>query len=332
MGVGQNDSRPDGVHNITRGVLSLVIGIIAGTLARVYFPQLPTISELLGKTISWVEIWTSSTAVSSTREFVLVSVLAITVASFYVNWRYKESPSPIVSAVMESPDISIWIRILSHYRRIPILNTVLPILGTVAVVYSVGIILTIYLIYVALYLASAGNPLLISSVSIILASATFGAIYGRIQKGFVLALQNRIEIESGRVVNQNDWRTVGYRLLIVPSSSLISLMVTHYKISSLREAELAQVFSISISVFISTFLFSLLGFYLFWTLLQFVQIVGRGYTKYIHGDGDIRKEVKNNIKNYVDKGFSKENSEQSNNVFPDDVAEALRDSATRKTD
>jgi len=310
-----------------KGVLSLVIAIFVWFLIEQNFRRSPTLSDLIDLGVSGVELWTSSTAVRSSREFVLLSMLMVAVATFYVNWIYKESPSPIVSAVLESSYISLWIRIFSRYRIVPVVKVIPPTLFPVVRFYTSGAIFTFYLLYVSMYISNASNPLLISSITVLLASATFGSIYGRIEKGSVLAFQDRIDNEASKCLKQDSWWATIYRLLMMPGTILLSAAITKYKINNLSEPGLDQVISISISVFIPTFLIILTGLHL---TRFFIQIIDKYHRTDNEGNKDLLNQVERELKNYIDEALSCGDSEQTNTVYPEDVAEVLRNSAKQR--
>jgi len=313
-------------HRTIIRVIAALIGLAAGYLLRGFHLQPPSISDITRFIASLVVAWTSSTAVTSVREFAIITCFTVSIASFYLNWRYHESESRIISSIIDSPDIEIWLRIISRYQLNRIVKGWASIMFTVNRFYLWAIFFATYLYYVINYLSISQNPLWVSWVTVVLASLTFGAIFGRAEKGLVLAFKNKMESCASREITQDDRRTTLYTLAIMPLSLTIASGITYFRLNIISDANLGVLISIGLSVFISTFLVVLATLYLLWSIHH---IIGSGiqwHREFRESGGTYIQLTRQKLKTDLDELRAWNEDKQSNSVFPDEVADALRKS------
>jgi len=160
-----------------------------------------------------------------------------------------------------------------------------------------------------------------------LASVTFGAIFGRAEKGFMMSIKNKIESAASKKISQKNRETTIYTLLIIPLSLIIGVGVTYYKLNNISDAELGISISIALSVFISTFLVALAFFYTSWALTQLIQSTMRWRRNFREEDITHMELARQKLESKFDKMLSWGKDDQSNSAFPDEVGDVLRETA-----
>ncbi|MGB9957452.1 hypothetical protein ACOZ4B_13840 [Haloferax prahovense] len=269
-----------------------------------------------GAVVSWTEI----AIIDSPVSFVLISVILTTLSSAIIKSNYRDSPSPTISGILRAPGVHIWFRLATKILEWKYVGSfVFHFAHGIRLNFWVFSLLT-FILVISLRIYNLTSNLLIAAVSVLLASISFGTIFGSFDKGLVLSIDSTIdatrkqEVPSEPALPQSVWGAM------LPVSILFSTLSVYWGLRSLNNPDIPTQIASSLSIFFTTFLAMISLFYL-------IALVAMARS-FLH---QVRDEYRNNELNFRETWAETKEKRRNDNVrenreygFPEEVAESLR--------
>jgi len=237
-----------------------------------------------------------------------------------LNSKYRKNRSALISSILDYPGISIWFELLGKYKKFPIFRSTLPSVGIGVRYFSSFLVLWVYLLYPIESILRSATSLFVSTVSVLLASVTFGAFYGRIEKGLFLSIRYKIHHPTHHpragegTIEKIFWAS------LLPVCSYGSILISEYAIGRLSNTATPKVFSVGSSVFVMSFIM-LTTVYYFIAAGSLISIVAYSHLK---ETDSILTDIRSFLKNTFSLSFSDSDNTRWGSVYPDGVYEDLR--------
>lgn len=306
-------------------LLGFLIGILTFLILYVSGIRLPSIEHINAQFLYGIRTWTNLARIDSPIDYTLSAVILVTPTIALISSYNRDSPSPTISGILKSPGVFIWVKYLADRLERKYWGYALSIGGGVARFYLWVLSIIAYFLYPAHHLINSDTSVFVVSSSVLLASVSFGTIFGRFDRGLVLSLKECVNEANNSDFLEQKGSYPKFWALIMPISVVLSIYITKIGVTSLDDTSFGQVFAASSSVFLSTFLPLVAIFYFIGILLVIVPKLFDALSEYRNDDLTFREAL--NIQRSLD-NTEKEHEQRANTSeygYPDDIAESLRE-------
>lgn len=313
---------------LSEASLYLISGILAGIGFRIGLILLgisfPSVNQITSQISNIILIWSDIVSINSPRNYALNTVILVMIMSAVLTSLNRKSPSPTISGILTAPGIEFWSRQVSKSLDLPVIGDFVAGLGRALRFYFWLISIILYFLYPATRILNSDASLLVVTLSAILASVTFGTVFGKLDKGLVLSIKDvskDVRYRSSRSWS-NRWKI--YWALMLPVSLFVATSTAYLNYSFLQDPTLGELVSSLSSVFITTSLSMMAVFYLVATFLTFISSCSGAYSSYQDGNWTIQEAIRERWETYINEEFSKGKRDEDMNGYPEEVADALR--------
>lgn len=315
------DQTSGGLENrILPTARSIAISFLLGVIVNRYSDVLPSVNQVIEASESVIQMWTDLASIDSPETYALNAVVLTTVTSALLNSWNRDSASPTISDIFTTPGVAFWSKWLVKRMDMRLVGPLAYSFAGAARIYLwVGLMFS-FIIYAVLYVQNSEAYLFVVSSSAILAGATFGAVFGRFEKGLVLSMKSTSRaIRKGNIQGHSRWWAI-----MIPVSVILAFYVTYRKYSSLNNPNFGEFLSSLTSVFLTTILSVIAIFYLLAVLVMGISVCSEFFSSYRNGDWTFKKKLGKWLKEKYKKESKNKNKSQTGYGYPDEVAEVLR--------
>lgn len=315
------------VSTLLEGTVALISGLILGigfsivlNILGITFPSLNQITNHFSNT---VQIWTNIASIESPKVYAVNTTVLVAFFSAVINSWNRNTPSSAICGILTVPGVAVWSYGVTKLVSIPFVGSLIYGFAAAMRVYLWIGSMVLYLVYLTLYILNTDASLLVVTVSVILASMTFGAVFGRFEKGLVLSIKSTAENFRNEGLREQSRIETLYWSFMIPVSLLISLYFANLIISSQRNPTVGELLSSSTSVFISTFIVVIGVFYFIFIIISLIFTLDGLVYSYRNNDWRLRAKVRTRCREYVREEFT-EGEKDNKYGYPKEVADTLR--------